>query len=189
VPGVTFLLGEYSGPVEKKARERKQRDKTPSGPVETAQSVDVQQLQEQAEDKAQVARIKVLMSTLETLAKDAKDAGRPARVNLFELVLHPTSFSQTVENFFDLAFQIKEGSIKIETDAGGAYVGLNAHATTADYAEGLARSQNIIKLDYKTYRALVDKWTKGRALLPDRDGPADGGEEADAPPAQRRRTS
>lgn len=89
-PGVNFFLGTYNGPVVKKARERRQKDRAPTGPMETAESVDVSQLQEQQEDKAQVARIKVLMRTLEEHANVAKAAGRPARVNFFELVLHPT---------------------------------------------------------------------------------------------------
>jgi len=188
-PGVLFLLGAYAGPVEKKKAERKQKDRGPSGPVETAETVDVAQLQEQQEDKAQVSRIKALMATLQRTAAAAKAAGRPERVNAFELLLHPTSFSQTVENFFDLAFQVKEGVVQLQTDAECAYVSPHAAAITEDYNGGVVKVQNIMKLDYGTYRGLVDKWSQGRAcLVPDRDARQDDGDEV-APAAQRRRTS
>ncbi|KAL1530188.1 hypothetical protein AB1Y20_001104 [Prymnesium parvum] len=189
-PGTTFLFGCYAGPADnKKPRaERKPRDRTTSAPLEVVSSVDVARLQEQHEDKAQVARIKVLMRTLKEHAQAADAAGRGARVNLFELILHPTSFSQTVENLFDLAFQIKEGCVSIQTCNGTAFVCPAKYATAQDYSSGVVKTQNIVKIDYKTYRALVKKWCKGcSGLLPDRDGRP--GVNDEEPPTQRQRTS
>ena len=181
VPGVTFLLSSYDGPVEKKQRERKQKDRTPSEPLQTAESVSVNVLKEGAEDKAQVARIKTMRAVIE---KHTDFVLRPKGINLFKIVLNPTSFSETVENLFDLAFLTKDGRVSVRTIDGCPYVGGAVAPTTEDYEKGAIRKQNILSIDMKTYRKLVDRWCEGPPLLPARSESAGNSDES---PAKRAR--
>jgi len=40
-------------------------------------------------------------------------------INLFEFVINPTSFGQTIENIFYLSFSVRDARAKIEDDANG----------------------------------------------------------------------
>jgi len=185
VPATTFLLGKYEAPKRKERQERKRKDHTPTEPMETADQVNVSQLQEVEEDKAQVARMLVLGNAIKTAADSEEAAGRPRRVNLFHMLLHPTSFSQTVENFFDLAFLLKDGFVQLIATADAAYlVDRDPHkeATATEFAAGLCKVQNILKLDFPTYRRLVERWCTSDAprYLPARGSASGGGEGAGA---------
>lgn len=170
-PAATFIDGRFEAP-EKKARqkrEKRSRDE-PEGPAQVAESVDVQKLQEVEENKAQVVRMNVLAKTIKEAAAANEANGGLKRASFFQVLLHPTSFSQTVENFFDLAFLIKDGKAKITSDADGLYLNQSKPAVTDDFNAGVSRVQNILKLDYATYQQLVARWCTPEAppLLPDR---------------------
>ena len=79
-------------------------------------------------------------------------------LNAFRLLLHPSSFSQTVENFFDLGFLVKDGRVALTADERGAYVVPSKPPLADAYEKGLLKTQNILKLDYATYRQLVARW-------------------------------
>jgi hypothetical protein len=129
-----------------------------------------------------VTRIEKLLETVTERAGPEGDVP----INLFRLLLHPTSFpqvchaglqpsdqltpggpailthvlcfAQTVENFFDLSFLVKDGRVAMQADAGGAYVVLSKPPLADAYHKGLLKTQNILKLDYATYRKLVARW-------------------------------
>lgn len=171
VPAVTFLLDSSWAPAAPKAKkERQKRKHTTEAPQETAETVQVDDLQEQAQGKAQNSRMETMLRAVHTHA-GASVGGAP--VNLFRLLLHPTSFSQTVENFFDLAFLVKDGRVGIETDAGCAYVTPTKPPGSEQFAQGLLKVQNIVKLDYDTWVRLVAKWcAEGEPYLKDRSAGA-----------------
>ena len=105
----------------------------------------------------------------EALKEGAKSAD--GRVNLFHLLVHPTSFSQTVENFFDFAFEIKDGKAGIVKDGDCVYAKKTKMAAVADFDAGVIKVQNILKLDHPTYVKLVKRWGAAQNyLLKDRDG-------------------
>lgn len=166
VPAVTFLLGNFVAPEPKQRQERKRKERAPSEPVQTAATVQVSQLQEAPEDRAQVSRMRVLRETLKEHAKKDPDG----RVNLFRLVLHPTSFSQTVENFFDLSFIVKDGFVEIVTADGAAFVRPRTPPDAQAYGNGLIKRQNIVTLDYDIWEKLCARWLPNGAkpILPAR---------------------
>jgi len=170
VPAVSFLVGEFVAAAPKQKKERKRKERTQSEPQQTAETVTAAALQEQAKEKAQTARMIVMQKKVAELS--GKDGSR-GRVNMFHLVLHPTSFSQSVENLFDLAFLVKDGKVSIESDADCAYV-RGAKQPEADaYEHGLVKKQNILSFDHPTYRKLVQRWcSNGESLLPSRQGRA-----------------
>jgi len=168
VPAVTFVVGEFVAAAPKQKKERKRKERVASEPVQTADTVSVKQLQEQAEEKAQTARMKVMEAKVAEISGKHGDRGR---VNLFQLILHPTSFSQSVENLFDLAFLVKDGRVAIETDDQCAYVRGAKPPEKGDFAHGLIKKQNILSLDHPTYQRLAERWcSRGEALLPSRTG-------------------
>jgi len=126
--------------------------------MQTADNVSVSALQETAEEKAQTARMKVLLTSLVQAAETAEKRGAPRRVNMFHLLLNPDSFSQTVENFFDLAFLIKDGFVRLVCEPDAAWLVDGEPPKTDDFQGGLLRVQNILKLDFPTYRKLCDRW-------------------------------
>ena len=65
---------------------------------------------------------------------------------------------QTVENFFDLGFLVKDGRVALTADERGAYVVPSKPPLADAYEKGLLKTQNILKLDYATYRQLVARW-------------------------------
>ena len=152
VPAVTFLMGSIEKPKERKAREKRKEREAPAELVH-AKHVGVEDLDNGKEDKAQNVRMKALREALKEGAKSAD-----GRVNLFHLLVHPTSFSQTVENFFDLGFLVKDGRVALTADEGGAYVVPSKPPLADAYEKGLLKTQNILKLDYATYRQLVARW-------------------------------
>ena len=179
-PGVTFIDGHFEAPAKKARQQRDKRSRDePDGPAQVAATVDVQKLKETAEEKAQVVRMTLLQQTIKKHAVEAEAAGGQKRVSLFRALLHPTSFSQTVENFFDVSFLIKQGTVGISSDAHGVYVRPTKKPNTDEYNnKGLAWKQNVLKLDYQTWKKLVARHITPEtpALLP--------GRAAGAPPPQ-----
>ena len=175
-PAVTFIDGRFDAPVKKarQVREKRSRDE-PEGPAQVAQSVDVEKLKETAVEKAQVVRMKTLHKTIKKASAAAEGAGQPKRVSLFQTLLHPTSFSQTVENFFDLSFLVKQGQVSITTDDEGAYLTDSKPPVADDFnTKGITPKQNVLKLDYATWRKLVARHITAAtpALLPGRPAAA-----------------
>ena len=166
VPCVTFLLGDFAMPVIKQRQERKRKERAASEPLQTAATVQVSQLQEAPEDRAQVSRMKVMRETIRESAK--RDV--QGRVNLFQLVLNPDSFSQTVENLFDLSFIVKDGFAEVVTSDGVAHILPAKPPDTQAYSKGLVKKQNIVTLDYDTWEQLCARWLPNgaRPILPQR---------------------
>ena len=187
-PAVTFLDGRFE-PAEKKkraAREKKQTE--PEGPIQHANNVSVDALKEQEEDKAQVVRMAKLAKVIKEKSAESASSGGPKHVCLFRTLLHPTSFSQTVENFFDLAFLIKAGDAGLDKEEDGLYIKRMKKPDADDFKTGKAvRTQNILKLDYPTYKKLVARWLPpGTApFLSSRDGDEAVEDEEDAAAAAR----
>ena len=113
--------------------------------------------------------------------------------SLFDYVVNPRSFGQTIENMFYVSFLIKEGAIGIQPDEDhmptlgacphfdceeGSVLTLwivSAEATTLDdkRKKEISRHQAVFALDYATWQQLVQAFDIREPMIPHRDdGPA-----------------
>ena len=53
---------------------------------------------------------------------------------------------------------VKDGRVAVQADEGGAYVVPSKPPLADAYEKGLLKTQNILKLDFATYRQLVARW-------------------------------
>ncbi|GAM88870.1 hypothetical protein ANO11243_069040 [Dothideomycetidae sp. 11243] len=90
--------------------------------------------------------------------------------NLFDFVINPTSFGQTVENLFYIAFLVKEGEVGIHLDDDDmpALV-VNTESVTDARARKSTRHQAVFGIDYKTWQDLVAAFEIREPLIPHRD--------------------
>lgn len=118
----------------------------------------------------------------------ADDNGIP----LFQFVVNPKSFGQTVENLFYVSFLIKEGSVGIGFDSNSLptlrkspaasktpvlYVPpshLRTDATNARQAEqmkiqGVEKHQAVFHLDYQTWEDLIGAYDIKESIIPHRE--------------------
>ena len=95
------------------------------------------------------------------------DTGGPS---LFDFVINPSSFSQTVENLFYVSFLIKEGEVGIGTDSHGLPT-LNPNSESMRQAreKRQARHQAVFGLDYAIWRQLVLAFEIETPLIPTRE--------------------
>ncbi|KAK4990897.1 hypothetical protein LTR66_006687 [Elasticomyces elasticus] len=91
-------------------------------------------------------------------------------LGLFDFVIHPHSFGQTIENLFYISFLIKEGSIGIGKDAEGMPT---LHATNASTLQqqrerGTSKHQAVFSLDWPTWQILVEALDIVQPMIPHR---------------------
>ncbi len=91
-------------------------------------------------------------------------------VSLFDYILNPRSFGQTVENLFYISFLIKEGSIGIDHDGNGLPLLMPATARTLEEQRqmGAKKHQAVMAIDYGMWQRLVEAYEVERPLIPHR---------------------
>ncbi|OQO13736.1 hypothetical protein B0A48_01966 [Cryoendolithus antarcticus] len=96
------------------------------------------------------------------------DTGGPS---VFDYVVNPHSFGQTVENLFYVSFLIKEGSCGIEMDDNGLPSLLIPNARTDEEGRGqdVSKHQAILSLDYGTWRDLIKAFDITEPMIPHRE--------------------
>ncbi|TKX27356.1 non-structural maintenance of chromosome element 4 [Elsinoe australis] len=95
------------------------------------------------------------------------DAGGPS---LFDFVVNPRSFGQTVENLFYISFLIKEGEVGVQMDGDGlpALV-VNEERPEAARERNSTKHQAVFGIDYATWQQLVQAYEIKESLIPHRD--------------------
>ncbi|KAL1305913.1 hypothetical protein AAFC00_004056 [Neodothiora populina] len=83
--------------------------------------------------------------------------GETGGPHLFDFVINPTSFAQTVENIFYVSFLIKEGNVGIEMDSDGLPTLIPADQSPAsEQREKTSRKhQAVFSIDVATWEKLV----------------------------------
>ncbi|KAJ1976666.1 hypothetical protein H4R33_006388 [Dimargaris cristalligena] len=120
-----------------------------------------QQLEENDIDKQEnetTNNVKIIFEILENVGP----------VNLFEFIINPESFSQTVENFFYLSFLIRDGKAYIDDESGQPMLESCLPPEQKDYAEGLVKKQLVMELDQPTWKELIRVYEITESIIPTR---------------------
>ncbi|KAL9080599.1 MAG: hypothetical protein Q9157_000654 [Trypethelium eluteriae] len=91
-------------------------------------------------------------------------------VGLFDFVVNPHSFGQTVENIFYVSFLIKEGSIRVGEDSNGLpTLGYEEARTIEEQrANQVTKHQAVFAIDFDTWEQLIDVFQIREPLIPHR---------------------
>ncbi|PVV03945.1 hypothetical protein BB560_001562 [Smittium megazygosporum] len=90
-------------------------------------------------------------------------------VNLFEFVVNPKSFSETVENVFYLSFLIRDGKAYIDDESGQPILAACEPPDQEAYKNGLVKKQLVFDMDMELWRAIIDAYGLTKSVIPSRD--------------------
>lgn len=92
-------------------------------------------------------------------------------MNYFKFVVNPDSFTETVENMFDLSFSIKEGqaAMKIDKDKGYPVVYRVKNTVLVEqFGKTVFPAEAVIKLDYSDFKDIIKAFNIGKSTIPSR---------------------
>ncbi|KAK4561673.1 hypothetical protein LTR86_004352 [Recurvomyces mirabilis] len=91
-------------------------------------------------------------------------------VPLFDYVLNPRSFGQSVENLFYISFLIKEGSVGVDQDDTGmpTLVISNPTSLQEQRTKKTTRRQAVFSIDYGTWQQLIEAFDIREPMIPHR---------------------
>ncbi|KAF9439163.1 nuclear protein [Entomortierella beljakovae] len=179
-PSMDFMLGPMS--VEHKSRVMNQRARIVRDPKAMRKP---QELREEDIARQENETTKNVVQIADILE------GCQDKVNLFELVVNPESFGQTVENIFYLSFLVRDGKASIteenmddpnrgtydnENEAPEPEEGANIQPmveltetpTAEDYQSGLLKKQMVMDIDMATWRNIIDTYNIRKPMIPTR---------------------
>ncbi|KAF2498094.1 Nse4-domain-containing protein [Lophium mytilinum] len=93
-----------------------------------------------------------------------------AAVDLFDLIINPHSFGQTVENLFYVSFLIKEGNAKMGKDRHGLPIlsYSEPRKIVEQREQKISRHQAVLALDYPMWEAYIKAYDIKEPLIPHR---------------------
>jgi len=95
------------------------------------------------------------------------DTGGPS---LFDFVINPQSFGQSIENLFYVSFLIKEGEVGISLDNDGLpTLTPNFESMEAARENRQMRYQAVFGLDYQTWQKFIEAYQIEESLIPNRE--------------------
>ncbi|CAG8498434.1 10676_t:CDS:2 [Paraglomus occultum] len=86
-------------------------------------------------------------------------------INMFEFILNPESYGQSVENLFYVAFLIRDGKAYIEDETGEPILSICEPPTQEDYQQGLTKKQLVMELDYHTWKDTIECYGIKRPII------------------------
>ena len=90
-------------------------------------------------------------------------------VPLFDFIINPKSFGQTVENMFYVSFLIKEGSAGLDFDSRGMPVLQAAEPKSLQERQKLPRNQAVFTLDFDMWRDIIESCGITESVIPHAD--------------------
>ncbi|KAG1837642.1 Non-structural maintenance of chromosome element 4, partial [Suillus subalutaceus] len=91
------------------------------------------------------------------------------QINLFRLVINPSSFGQSVENIYYLTFLIHDGICGLDyTDDQEPVIFPVQRSQNGQRDEGFQRHQLVLEFDMATWRRAIDVFSITRSVIPHR---------------------
>ncbi|KAL1741860.1 Nse4 C-terminal-domain-containing protein [Schizophyllum fasciatum] len=159
VPAMTFMLGPLSieakkrGPIKRAKLERNESDR--KKPQEIREE-DIQRAENE--------------TTKNVIQYDPEWDEKPGLVNLFEFVVNPDDFAQSVENIFYLSFLIRDGKVAFEyvLETQEPVIYACSPADPEDYNHGLRKQQMVLEFDVATWRRAIEVFNITKSMVPKR---------------------
>ncbi|KAF2465696.1 Nse4-domain-containing protein [Lindgomyces ingoldianus] len=91
-------------------------------------------------------------------------------VSLFDFVVNPNSFGQTVENLFYVSFLIREGNVKVLQDEHSLplLVPSAPHSLQEQRERNVQKHQAVFSIDWPTWKKLIEAFDIKEPLIPHR---------------------
>ncbi|KAH7112133.1 Nse4 C-terminal-domain-containing protein [Dendryphion nanum] len=91
-------------------------------------------------------------------------------VSLFDFVINPKSFGQTVENLFYISFLIREGAVKVDQDIYGLPLlcPSEPHTLQEQRERKIEKHQAVFSIDWPTWKSLINAFDIKQPLIPHR---------------------
>jgi non-structural maintenance of chromosomes element 4 len=157
-PSCGFMNGAI-GDVQ--MRERKARQARRQKVVEKEGGAEIVN-PEREEKTATDQRVAAALSCLEEVSEQGP-------VSLFHFVLNPKSFTQTVENIFDVSFLVNKGNAALTFHNNIPYIQKSAPPGSSDEAQKVQNWQQFVcKLDVGRYYQLIEAFQIDKCFLPHR---------------------
>ncbi|KAJ7346748.1 Nse4 C-terminal-domain-containing protein [Mycena albidolilacea] len=158
VPAMGFMLGPLS--IEQKKRTFTKRAKFEKDKADMRKP---QEIKEEDIARAENETTKNV-ATLEALL-----GNEDGPVNLFEFVINPNDFAQSVENIFYLSFLIRDGKVALETqDDGQVVIYICQQPDDQDYILGLKKRQIVLEFDQATWKRAIEVFKITESKIPQR---------------------
>ncbi|KAJ2909966.1 hypothetical protein GGI21_001347 [Coemansia aciculifera] len=155
------------GPLMTEPKERRTRVKTGSKRDNAAlNSSSRQEAQIETMDESDVKRQE--NQTTKLVIAVHKILTQVGPINLFQLVINPASFSQSVENIFYVSFLIRDGKAFIDDKSGQPMIEACQPPQQDDYESGVTKKQLIFSLDQPTWREIIDVYAIDESIIPSR---------------------
>jgi hypothetical protein len=87
-------------------------------------------------------------------------------VPLFDFIINPKSFGQTVENMFYVSFLIKEGTAGLDFDSRGMPVLQAAEPKSLQERQKLPRNQAVFTLDFDMWKDIIESCGIKESVIP-----------------------
>ncbi|KII93112.1 hypothetical protein PLICRDRAFT_170895 [Plicaturopsis crispa FD-325 SS-3] len=144
VPTADFMLGPLS--LERKARAPMKRSRLDKDKADQTRPQDLR-----AEDIHR-AENETTKNVIAIISRQGRNG-----INLFQLVINPNDFAQSVENVFHLSFLIRDGIASLETNESGEPTVYEMETPTIDQREqGISkRQQLVLEFDMATWERAI----------------------------------
>ncbi|KAJ7493579.1 Nse4 C-terminal-domain-containing protein [Mycena latifolia] len=161
VPAMGFMLGPLSLPPKQRAPQ-KPRAKLEKDVRDKTRPQELREEDIQRSENETTKNVAMLATRLDTVE----------RINLFQLVVNPESFAQSVENTFYLSFLIRDAKVafEIDDDTKAPIVFGCLPPSDEDRMEGgaLLKQQMIFEFDVATWKRAIEVFDIRESFIPTR---------------------
>lgn len=159
-PSTSFLNGPFGTTfVIKQRKQGERRARRESGPVVKPQEIDTSKEEKTMTDE----RVLTLQSSLATMVNARR------HMNLYEFAFNPDSYTESIENLYDMSYLVKTGVMSIVKEKDGLpYVQGKKQPAIADYANGVQSYQNIMPMNHAQWTELIKVLKIKKSYLPSR---------------------